>query len=55
MSSLGDSHGDVLAELLSLKSTEGTAAFNLNSKNYEGKIVFFIKLLIMMILKRGFL
>ncbi|XP_008215583.1 uncharacterized protein LOC100679080 isoform X3 [Nasonia vitripennis] len=33
----GDSHGDVLAELLSLKTAEGKPVFDLSRRNYDGR------------------
>ncbi|XP_070163962.1 uncharacterized protein [Polyergus mexicanus] len=33
----GDSHGEVLAELLTLKTLEGNSVFNLSNCNYDGK------------------
>ncbi|KAK2583905.1 hypothetical protein KPH14_001176 [Odynerus spinipes] len=33
----GDSHGEVLAELLALKTTQGNAVFDLSKRNYDGR------------------
>ncbi|XP_011261277.1 uncharacterized protein LOC105254351 [Camponotus floridanus] len=38
----GDSHGEVLAELLSLKTPEGNSVFNLSHCNYDGKTALHI-------------
>ena len=34
----GDSHGAVLAELLSLRTQQGTTVFDLSKRNYDGTI-----------------
>ncbi|XP_053985943.1 uncharacterized protein LOC128880175 isoform X1 [Hylaeus volcanicus] len=33
----GDSHGEVLAELLALKTVQGNAVFDLSKRNYDGR------------------
>ncbi|XP_076178011.1 uncharacterized protein LOC143152133 isoform X2 [Ptiloglossa arizonensis] len=33
----GDSHGEILAELLALKTIQGNAVFDLSKRNYDGK------------------
>ncbi|OXU27800.1 hypothetical protein TSAR_008436 [Trichomalopsis sarcophagae] len=38
----GDSHGDVLAELLSLKTAEGKPVFDLSRRNYDGRTALHI-------------
>ena len=42
----GDTHGAVLAELLTLKTTRGTPVFDVSTPNYEGDylIQFYCKI-----------
>lgn len=34
----GDSHGEVLAELLALKTLQGSPVFDLSKCNYDGRL-----------------
>lgn len=47
----GDAYGEVLAELLSLKTVQGNSVFDLSKRNFDGKLMLFI----LMVLRNWYL